>query len=124
MNNTSRKTKIVATLGPASGAKETIGHLIAAGVDIFRLNFSHGSNDEKLEIIKTVRSLAKNQGRAIGIVADLQGPKIRTGRMVNGHLPLAKGDNIVITTEDIVGHPGLISTSYPDLPNDVEPGDR
>jgi pyruvate kinase len=124
MNTTSRKTKIVATLGPASSTAETIGHLMAAGVDIFRLNFSHGSNYEKLEIIKSVRSLAKNQGRAVGILADLQGPKIRTGRMVNGHLPLAKGDNIVITTEDIVGHPGLISTSYPDLPNDVEPGDR
>jgi pyruvate kinase len=83
-----------------------------AGVDLFRLNFSHGSNDVKREAIGTVRQLSRSHGRQIGILADLQGPKIRTGRMRDGALPLAKGDLLDITTDDVLGRRGLISTIY------------
>ena len=85
-----RKTKIIATLGPASSSAAMIEQLMEAGVDLFRLNFSHGANEEKRRIIETVRQLAKRRDKAIGILADLQGPKIRTGLMENGALPLAK----------------------------------
>jgi len=117
-----RKTKIIATLGPASSTQPMIENLMTAGVDLFRLNFSHGSCDEKKNIIRIVRQLAKSRDAAIGILADLQGPKIRTGRMENGHLPLAKGDMIEITTDEILGRPGVISTNYHDLPHDVRHG--
>ena len=119
-----RKTKIIATLGPTSSSAAMIEQLMEAGVDLFRLNFSHGANEEKRRIIKTVRQLAKRCGKAIGILADLQGPKIRTGRMENGALPLAKGELLDITTDAIIGRPGLISTIYRELPHDVKAGSR
>jgi pyruvate kinase len=119
-----RKTKIIATLGPASSSDAVIERLIHAGVDLFRLNFSHGTNEAKSEVIATVRRLSDAHGRQIGIIADLQGPKIRTGRMQNGALPLAKGEQLDITTDDVLGRRGLISTVYRALPGDVKPGSR
>ena len=124
MNRVIRKTKIIATLGPASSSANMIDRLILAGVDVFRLNFSHGSNEAKSGIIATIRTLSRNRGRQIAILADLQGPKIRTGRMENGALPLDKGDLLDITTDDLLGRPGLISTIYQALPHDVKPGSR
>lgn len=124
MNKLSRKTKIIATLGPASSSAAMIGKLIDAGADIFRLNFSHGSNSEKAVIIETIRAVSEKKEKHIGILADLQGPKIRTGRMENGAIQLLKGDKLEITTDDIIGRPGRISTIYKDLPNDVKPGSR
>jgi pyruvate kinase len=124
MIRSTRKTKIIATLGPASSSAAMIEQLMDAGVDLFRLNFSHGSNNDKKRIIKTVRQLAKACDKTIGILADLQGPKIRTGRMENGALTLAKGEFLDITTDDILGRPGLISTIYLELPHDVAPGSR
>jgi pyruvate kinase len=124
MIKSSRKTKIIATLGPASSSAPVIEQLMEAGADLFRLNFSHGSNGDKKRIIKTVRQIAKRRDKAIGIIADLQGPKIRTGRMENGALPLAKGELLDITTDQILGRPGLISTIYQELPHDVKPGSR
>jgi pyruvate kinase len=124
MNRFSRKTKIVATLGPASATPEKITRLMDAGVDIFRLNFSHGSNEEKGRIIELIRQLSLKRGKAVGILADLQGPKIRTGRMENGAIPLRKGELIDITTDELLGRPGLISTIYKPLPRDVRPGSR
>lgn len=124
MNRPIRKTKIIATLGPASTSPDKIGRLIDAGVDVFRLNFSHGNNNDRREIIKNVRSISEGRGKSTGILADLQGPKIRTGRMENAALPLQKGDMLDITTEDVVGRPGLISTIYKALPDDVRPGSR
>src|SRR6266568_5650535 len=124
MERLGRKTKIIATLGPASSAPEQIDKLISAGVDLFRLNFSHGSNAEKGVVIERGRSAAQRRGKSIGILADLQGPKIRTGRMANGALPLRKGELIDITTEDLLGRPGLISTIYKALPMDVRSGSR
>jgi pyruvate kinase len=124
MTNSTRKTKIIATLGPASSSPAVVEQLIDAGVDVFRLNFSHGANDEKERIIGTVRQVAERRAKAIGILADLQGPKIRTGRMENGALPLAKGDTLAITTDETLGRSGLISTIYRELPDDVRPGSR
>lgn len=124
MNRFGRKTKIVATLGPASSSREMIGELIEAGVDVFRLNFSHGSNDEKKLTIMTIREVSEQKRLQVGILGDLQGPKIRTGRMENGAILLGKGDKLSITTRDLVGKPGLISTVYKALPKDVEPGSR
>lgn len=124
MNNKGRKTKIIATLGPASATGEKIGKLMDAGVDLFRLNFSHGANADKGKIIDLVRSLSTRRGKEVAILADLQGPKIRTGRMENGAIPLRKGETIAITTDEVLGRPGLISTIYKSLPNDVRPGSR
>lgn len=119
-----RKTKIVATLGPSSSRPEQIAKLVDAGVDLFRLNFSHGANDDKAKVIDIIRNIAERKKKAIGILADLQGPKIRTGRMENGAISLRKGDSISITTDEVKGRPGLISTIYKALPTDVKPGSR
>lgn len=124
MNISNRKTKVIATLGPASSSAAMVEHLLDAGVDVFRLNFSHGSNQEKKRVIGVVREVAERRGKEVGILADLQGPKIRTGRMANGALPLAKGEELDITTDEVVGRPGLISTVYRELPHDVKPGSR
>lgn len=124
MDKQIRKTKIVATVGPSSSKQEQIAKLVEAGVDIFRLNFSHGSNQEKGAIIDIIRSVAEKKKKAVGILADLQGPKIRTGRMENGAIPLRKGDSIAITTDEVKGTPALISTIYKALPRDVKPGSR
>jgi pyruvate kinase len=124
MFKSQRKTKIIATLGPSSSSATMIGRLVDAGADIFRLNFSHGSNDDKAVVIDTIRKVAARKGRAIGILADLQGPKIRTGRMEGGAIQLVKGERLDITTDDILGRPGLISTIYRNLPEDVKPGSR
>jgi pyruvate kinase len=119
-----RKTKIVATLGPSSSKPEQIARLVDAGVDLFRLNFSHGANDDKAKVIDIIRTVAERKKKAVGILADLQGPKIRTGRMENGAISLRKGDSISITTDEVKGRPGLISTIYKALPTDVKPGSR
>lgn len=124
MNGRGRKTKIIATLGPASSTSSVICKLMDAGADLFRLNFSHGSNADKGRIIDLIRSLSKRRNKEVAILADLQGPKIRTGRMVNGAIPLRKGENISITTDEVLGQPGMISTIYKALPDDVRPGSR
>lgn len=124
MDKLSRKTKIVATLGPASSSPEMIGKLMEAGVDLFRLNFSHGANDQRRDVIAAIRRLSAARGKEIGILADLQGPKIRTGRMENGAIPLVRGEFIDITTDEVIGTPALISTIYKALPHDVKPGSR
>src|ERR1039458_5092817 len=107
MTISARKTKIISTLGPASSSTSIMERLIQAGVDLFRLNFSHGSNESKSEVINRIRMLSAAHNRPIGILADLQGPKIRTGRMEGGNLLLLKGTSIDITTDDTLGRPGL-----------------
>ena len=124
MTKTLRKTKIISTLGPASSSPEMIKRLMDAGADVFRLNFSHGSHEEKTHLIETIRQLSAQRGNSIGILADLQGPKIRTGRMENGAIQLIKGERLDITTDDILGRSGLISTIYRALPSDVKQGSR
>lgn len=121
-----RLTKIVATLGPASSDEARIEELIAAGVDIFRLNFSHGSHERHAESVARIRRAAAKSGRQIGILQDLSGPKIRTGKLANGQpIELRTGDQLAIVTGDeSVGGPGRVSTTFGDLGKAVRPGDR
>ncbi len=124
MSRSTRKTKIVATVGPVSSSPEMIKKLMRAGVDIFRLNFSHGENSQKLELIRIIRSVSESLGRQAGILGDLQGPKIRTGKMAGDGMQLAKGQEVVITTDNVLGGDGVIPTIYKSLPHDVHPGSR
>lgn len=124
MTRTTRKTKIVATIGPASSSPKMLQRLMQSGVDIIRLNFSHGENSEKHELIECIREVSGRLGRDVGILADLQGPKIRTGKMRDNAMHLTRGEEVTITTADILGEHGLIPTIYRDLPRDVRPGSR
>lgn len=120
-----RRTKIIATLGPATNTAERIKGLIQAGMNVARLNFSHGTHADHAATIALVRSTAAAMGRHIAILQDLQGPKIRTGPLVNDQpVELAAGQRFVITTEPIVGTAERVSTTYAELPRDVRPRDR
>ncbi len=119
-----RRTKIVATLGPASSEREVMVSLIQAGVSVFRLNLSHGDHESHRALYARVRECAGELDRPTGILADLSGPKIRTGRFRNGAILLTPGEEVRITTEDILGGPGLIPSQYEALARDVSPGDR
>lgn len=117
--------KIVATLGPASSSPEQIERLLAAGVNIVRLNFSHGELAEHAQRIELVRSIAERLGCWVAILQDLQGPKIRTGRLRGGKpVTLVTGQPLTITTQPIEGTTRCISTTYTALPTDVKPGDH
>ncbi|MBX5447188.1 MAG: pyruvate kinase [Acidothermus cellulolyticus] len=120
----SRRAKIVCTLGPATASPETIRQLVAAGMDVARLNASHGRHAEHEEMYRWVRKASDELGRAVGVLVDLQGPKIRLGRIAGGPVTLAAGDEFTITTEDVPGSAALVSTTYPGLPADVHPGMR
>ena len=119
-----RQTKIIATVGPATSSDAAINELIAAGVDVLRLNFSHGSRELHGETLTRIRALARQQGRCVAVLQDLAGPKIRTGRLADGApIQLRDGDVLQIVVGDIVGGPGRVSTSYADLPKAVRRGD-
>jgi pyruvate kinase len=119
-----RRTKIVATLGPATSSEERITELIEAGVDVFRLNFSHGEHDVHEANVKRIRAAAKEAGRAIGILQDLQGPKIRVGRFADGAVTLSAGDPFVIDcADDSPGDATRVGVTYAALCRDVQPGD-
>lgn len=119
-----RQTKIVATVGPASDSEEMLNALMAAGADVFRLNFSHGSWQNKTDIIRRIRQISKKRQRAVAILGDLQGPKIRTGMMAGGSMQLVAGEKVTITTRQVEGAGHLIPTTYQQLPGDVCPGNR
>jgi pyruvate kinase len=121
-----RRTKIVATIGPASRSPQALERLINAGVDVIRLNFSHGDAQEHLAAMRLARERAARVGRTIAVLQDLSGPKIRTGRLAGGGpVMLEDGARIVITTDETIeGTAARISTSYDPLPRDVRPGDR
>jgi pyruvate kinase len=118
-----RKTKIIATLGPASSSDAAIAELIDAGVDVFRFNFSHGTHDGHAETMARVRQAAQRSGRSIALLQDLSGPKIRTG-LLRGHTPisLSIGDPLTIVIGDLEGEPGRVSTTF-DLTRVVHSGD-
>ena len=118
-----RRAKIVATLGPATSSYENIRAIIDAGVDVARMNLSHGSYDVHEEVYKNVRKAADDSGRAVAVLVDLQGPKIRLGKFEGGPYNLAVGDIFKITTEDVIGTKELSSTTFKGLPQDVAPGD-
>jgi pyruvate kinase len=120
-----RFTKIIATLGPASQDRATIGALVAAGADVFRLNFSHGTHADHHELLKRIREASKEAGRPIGILQDLSGPKVRTGLLGAGRsFELAAGDHLTIATGDFVGGVGRVSTTFAELARSVQAGDR
>ena len=119
-----RNTKIVATVGPASESEEILSRLIDAGVDVFRLNFSHGSYEKHQQVYERIRGLARKNGRAIAVLQDLQGPKIRLGRFQEGSVEVKTGQRFIVTARKIVGGPGISSTDYPKLPEEVKEGDR
>src|SRR5262249_25501563 len=121
-----RRTKIVATLGPATSGAAQIGALIHAGADVLRLNFSHGTRDEHAALYQLIREQPAAHGRPVAILQDLQGPKIRVGALADGRpVPLVAGQELTITSEPgVLGGPGLVSTTYPHLAEDVRAGDR
>lgn len=118
------KTKILATIGPASNDEETLVELVMAGADIFRLNFSHGDHNGHAKVIEKIRRINKVNNLNIGILQDLQGPKIRVGDVENNGVLINPGDPITITNDPVIGSATLVSTVYQNLPNDVVPGDR
>ncbi len=120
-----RRTKIVATIGPSSRSPEMIGRLLEVGMDVARLNFSHGSFEDHAACIATLREVARLAGRPLAILQDLQGPKIRTGTLQNGIPVLLKaGESFTITTQEAIGTAEGVSTTYEALPHDVRTGDR
>lgn len=118
-----RRAKIVCTLGPATSSAERIGQLIDAGMNVARLNLSHGDRDRHQGLLTMVRDEARKRGAYVAVLADLQGPKIRLGKLVEGEHHLRIGENFIITTEDIVGDSTRASTSYKGLTKDCNPGD-
>jgi pyruvate kinase len=116
------KTKIVATVGPASNSKEMLRSLVKEGVDVFRLNFSHGTHDDHLKVVKNIREINKEMGSTVSILLDLQGPKIRIQIMEDG-VVLERGQELTITQRELVGNNKIVSTSYKELPRDVKIGD-
>jgi pyruvate kinase len=119
-----RRAKIVATLGPAVNTPAGIRALVDAGMDVARLNLSHGSHEDHAQAYASVRAASDEAGRGVGILADLQGPKIRLGRFANGPVVLREGQEFTVTTDDMPGDDQIVSTTYAGLPGDVHPGDR
>ena len=117
-----RSTKIVATLGPASSDEITLTRLITAGVDVVRLNFSHGTADDHRKRVETLRKVEKATGKAVGIMADLQGPKIRVGKFANNKITLETGQAFMLDATCTLGDESKVGLDYPELVNDVVPG--
>ena len=118
-----RRAKIVCTLGPATDNFEQLKALIEAGMNVARLNMSHGVHADHEERYKNVRAASEATGRAVGVLADLQGPKIRLATFANGPVTVENGDTFTITTEDVPGDQHICGTTYKGLPGDVKPGD-
>jgi pyruvate kinase len=119
-----RRVKIVCTMGPATASPERIRGLVEAGMDVARLNFSHGSHEDHQKMYELVREAANECGRAVAVLADLQGPKIRLGRFADGPYEWRTGDIVTITSDDIVGTADRVSCTYRKLPQEVRVGDR
>lgn len=119
-----KRTKIVATVGPACDTYEKLLELVQAGVNVFRLNFSHGTHEDKKKIIDHIRNITKNEPYNIAILADLQGPKLRVGDLEDGKILLKSGDRFIFTTEKMVGTKDKMYVSYPNLAKDLKLGER
>jgi pyruvate kinase len=119
-----RRVKIVCTMGPATASPERMLGLVEAGMDVARMNFSHGSHEDHQKVYDLVRSSAHQAGRAVAVLADLQGPKIRLGKFANGPHLWNTGDLVTITSDDILGTPDRVSCTYTELPHEVKVGDR
>jgi pyruvate kinase len=119
-----RRAKIVATIGPASHSENTIQQLFQAGMNVARINFSHGSYDTHARTISRLRKVASSLDRTVTILQDLQGPKIRTGDLIEDDVTLTAGDKFTLTTQSITGDEKIVSVDFPDLPMCVQPGSR
>jgi pyruvate kinase len=117
------KTKIVATIGPSSSSKEVLKQMILAGLDVARLNFSHGAYEDHQKVVDTVRELNKELGTNVSLLADLQGPKLRVGEMKDGSVELVNGNRIIISTQKQIGTDKLIYTNYREFAQDVNAGE-
>ncbi|MBI4194556.1 MAG: pyruvate kinase [Betaproteobacteria bacterium] len=118
-----RRTKIVATLGPASSDPKVLARMIDTGLDVVRVNFSHGAAAEHRKRVEMVRTIARKAGRAVGVLVDLQGPKIRIGKFRDGRVTLKAGERFVLDAECGIGDQHKVGLDYRNLPNDVRPGD-
>lgn len=117
-----RHTKIIATVGPSSQSEENLLKLMEVGADIFRLNFSHGDHADKTRIIKRIRRLSRQRQRAVAIIGDLQGPKIRIGKLINGSVNLADGQEVILASKETKGDGQRIPVLFDGLANEVEAG--
>ncbi len=119
-----RRTKIVCTIGPSSSPPDVLRRMMEQGMNVARMNFSHGTHEQHRETFERIRRVATECGRNVGIMADLQGPKIRTGSLVDGGpVLLTNGQRITITTRDVIGDETIVSTTYQRLADDLKPGD-
>ena len=118
------KTKIIATLGPASSSKEVLTEMIMAGVDVCRVNSSHGNYDQHQKVIDIIREINKEHRLNTAILVDLQGPKLRIGVMKNNEAFLENGNEIIISTEECEGTAEKVFMTYPEFPKDVAVGDK
>ena len=124
LNHSQKRTKIVATVGPACDTYDKLLSLVKAGVNVFRLNFSHGSHEDKIDVISKIREIIKNEPFNIAILGDLQGPKIRVGDLEDGKIFLTDGAEIIFTTEKMIGTKEKLYVSYPNLTTDVQKDER
>src|SRR6186713_3080925 len=122
VQHTNHRTKIVATVGPACDTYDKLLDLVRAGVNVFRLNFSHGSHEDKGKIIEHIRNINKKEPYNIAILGDLQGPKLRVGEIENGHIEVVEGDILTFTNEKVIGNKEKIYVSYPNFHSDVKIG--
>src|SRR5512143_3573978 len=118
-----RKTKIVCTIGPASDSPRVLEALIQAGMNVARLNFSHGTHEEHLRKIKTIRQIADRLKKPVAILQDLAGPKIRVGKVKEGGIELKRGEDFFLTNREKMGDEKGVFVNYPPLPDEVRPGD-
>ncbi|MCW9013487.1 MAG: pyruvate kinase [Gammaproteobacteria bacterium] len=119
-----RRTKIIATLGPASNSEAMVKKLIRTGVNIFRLNMSHGNHEQHRRALKTIRKVAEQEQRDIAILMDLCGPKIRVGEFENGEIELRRGESVTVSCQAVIGKKGLVPSQYKNLYKDVNKGER
>jgi len=122
VQHTNHRTKIVATVGPACDTYDKLLALVRAGVNVFRLNFSHGSHEDKGKIIEHIRNINKKEPYNIAILGDLQGPKLRVGEIENGEIEVIEGDILTFTNEKVIGNKEKIYVSYPNFHSDVKIG--
>jgi pyruvate kinase len=118
------RTKIICTIGPATSSAERLRDLMRAGMDVARINFSHGTHAEHAEAIRRLRDVAGEEGRVLAILGDLQGPKIRIGRIRGGEVDLAEGAEILLTLREVPGSAAEVHLPHPELVDDLEPGQR
>jgi pyruvate kinase len=119
-----RRAKIVCTLGPATSSYDDVRTLVNAGMDVARLNLSHGSHEDHSQSYADVRRAAEEAGRTVAVLADLQGPKVRLGRFADGPVELSEGAEFTVTTRDVPGDKNIVGTTYSGLADDVKPGDK